>query len=339
MPDDWDQYRKQLQQGKNDWIGAAGNESYGRHLWEARQRFQRRETATRNQITDLYRRVAAQLRAEIENITPGTLRWAHLTALADSLEKAAGAINLNILDAITSGIRLAVEEASDGLEKVTEEILEGVFDKTEVKWLFADINQRAILTLLSRTKHDGLKLSDRVWRTSQDVRTALQKIVEDGVTRGLDSRKLAKQVQQYLQPGVWTVMKNETRRRLGVPKDVSYEAMRLARTEMNNAFHEGTINSYKAVPSAKGVYWRLSGSHPLPDVCDDYAAHNGNGFWPKGEEPAKPHPQCMCVILPAMEDTNEFKARLNQWIRDPTSQPDIEEWYSNARRFLSRPSG
>lgn len=334
----WNQYRKEIAAGKQDWIGAAQGE-YGEYLYRARERFARGEAATVRGVKALYRRVAAQLRSEIESITPGTLRRAHLTALASALEKAAKTLNQETLDAVTRGIRLAVDEAVSGPEQVTQELLAGTFGRAEVKWLFADINQRAVMSLLARTRHDGLKLSDRVWRTSQHARRALQKIVEDGVTRGLDSRKLALQVQRYLQPDVWTVMKLETRRNLGVPKNVSYEAMRLARTEMNNAFHEGTVMAYRAMPSARGVYWRLSARHPLPDVCDDYASHNDNGFWPKGEEPARPHPQCFCVILPAMEDPEEFTERLRAWMRNPASQPDLEMWYNNtARRFLKRPS-
>ncbi len=337
MADEWDQYRREIQ-GKIDWLGAAKGD-YGEYLWRARQRFARGEAATVREIRELYTRVAAQLRNEIEGITPGTLRRAHLTTLAGALEKATKTLNQEVLDAVTKGIRLAVDEAVSGPETVAKELLEGVFDQTEVKWLFADINQRAVLSLLSRTRHDGLKLSDRVWRTSQLARQALQKVVEDGVTRGLDSRKLARMVQRYLQPDVWTALKAETRRRLGVPRSVSMEAMRLAVTEMNNAFHEGTINAYRVIPSAKGIYWRLSHSHPIRDVCDDYAAHNGNGFWPKGEEPAKPHPWCRCVAIPAMEDPEEFKDRVKAWIHDPSSQPDLEQWYNrNARRFLKRPS-
>lgn len=339
MAVEWDQYRKKLQQGKNDWVGAARSEEYGRYLWEARRRFEKHEAATVEEVKALYRQMAARLHDEIRGIAPGTLRYNHLTALVKVLDTAAATLNQDMLDAITKGIRLAVQEATAGPEAVARELLAGYFHPAEVKWLFADINQRAVLSLLSRTRHDGLKLSDRVWRTSQHARQALQKIVEDGITRGLDARQLAQQVQRYLQPGVWTALKAETRRNLGVSKDVSMEAMRLAVTEINNAFHEGTVNAYQAIPSARGIYWRLSASHPLPDICDDYASHNGNGFWPKGEEPAKPHPWCRCVAIPAMEGQEDFTRRLKSWVENPTSQPDLEMWYNNtARKFLTRPS-
>ncbi len=337
----WDQYRKELQAGGNDWAGAAGNEEYGRYLWEARQRFLRGEAATVQQVKALYRRVARQLHDELKSITSGTLRHAHTAALAKALDKAADTLNRDALDAITHGIRLAVGDAANGPQQIATDLFQGVFDSVQVKWLFADINQRTALSLLARARHnDGLKLSDRVWRTSRHARASLQKLVEDGVTRGLDARKLARQVQQYLEPDTWTVLKSDTRRRLKVPRNVSMEAMRLAVTETNNAFHEGTINALQAVPSAIGAYWRLSKSHPVRDICDQYAAHNGNGFWEKGTEPAKPHPWCLCVLLPAMEDRDTFRERLRAWVQNPASQPDLETWYNTtARRFLTRPSG
>ncbi|MGE5591417.1 MAG: hypothetical protein ACM3ZA_12500 [Bacillota bacterium] len=160
----------------------------------------------------------------------------------------------------------------------------------------------------------------------------------DGVARGLDARRLARELEHYLRPGVHTALKAETRRRLKVSRDISMEAMRLAVTEMQNAFHEGSILANRAAPSYRGVYWRLSKSHPMPDICDDYARHNGDGYWSEGKEPAKPHPWCRCILIPAHEPPDQFVERLRQWMDKPGSQPDIERWYTgSAKRFMSRP--
>ncbi len=333
----WDQNRKVLQ-GKADFIGAAKDEEYGKYLWDARKLYQTRLNGTTAQVRELYRRVALQLHNEIKGLTPGTLRRAHQEALAKVLDNAVNSLRDGLTGTVTQGIQGAVHAATSGPEEVTKGVLAGAFHPAEVKWMFASINERAVKSLLTRTRH-GLKLSARVWRIGKDARQNIRRVVEDGVTRGLDSRKLARQVQQYVQPDVWTAMKQETRRNLGVSSNVSFEAMRLARTEVNNAFHEGTVNAYAAIPSARGAYWRLSGAHPLPDICDEYASHNGNGLWAEGEVPARPHPACMCVICAAMEDTEAFTQRLRGWIKDKSSQPDIEQWYqNNARQFMTRPA-
>ncbi|WP_067936381.1 hypothetical protein [Alicyclobacillus kakegawensis] len=324
---------------EREWYDLLPDRDYADSLMATRNRLAKQEVATVRQVKAVYTRVAKQLRAEIQQVTPGTLRAGHLTALAKKLEQAADTLNKDLLSAIYSGIKLAAQDATDGAEQVALDVLKDVFDTASVRAMFASINEQAVLAVLSRTRNDGLKVSDRIWRTSQSARNALTKMVEDAVTRGLNSRVLARQVQQYLQPGVWTAFKDETRRNLKVPRDVSMEAMRLAVTELHHAFHEGAVQSYRATPSYEGVYWRLSSNHPHTDICDTYATHDGNGFWKEGDEPSKPHPWCRCVIVPRLEDTAQFVQRLRQWTQDPQSQPDIEAWYTGLpRQFLRRPS-
>jgi hypothetical protein len=51
-----------------------------------------------------------------------------------------------------------------------------------------------------------------------------------------------------------------------------------------------------------GYQWRLSSSHPFPDICDYYAGVDfglGRGVWPKEKvPPEKAHPHCMCSLVP-----------------------------------------
>ncbi|MEX0975048.1 MAG: hypothetical protein WD024_06870 [Bacillota bacterium] len=323
--------------GFDDLTRLAGSRLYARSIVDARRRFLRGETATVAEIRKVYRQTAETIRLEIEHLTPGTLQRSHLQALASRLERRAQELNAQVLAAARQGIYISAEAGVSASQNVAAELLKEGWPKTEVARLFAPVNERAVLAVLTRTQRDGLKLSDRIWRVGERMRNSVTRIVEDGVARGLDSRKMARQVQQYLQPGQWTQMKLETRRSLGVSKDVSYEAMRLARTEMNNAFHEGAILANQENPAYRGVYWRLSSNHPVADICDDMARHGGDGFYPKGEEPMRPHPQCRCLILPAYEEPVEFADRLATWIKDPQSQPDIEGWYDDARKTLQRP--
>lgn len=325
---------------RGEWVRGTGDESYAEYMLRARRRFERGQIATLRQVRQIYRRAAEAVREDIARTAPGTLRYGHLKALAKVLEQRARSLTSELLEATRAGIYLASREAVSGPEELVVQLVEGVFDRADVERLFAAVNERAVLAFLARVGRDGLKLSDRVWRVGERWRNAIVRVLEDGIARGEDARKLAVEVQRYLQPGVWTAHKLETRRRLGVSADVSYEAMRLVRTEMNNAFHEATIMANRATPSYLGIYWRLSAQHPFPDVCDDYARHNGDGFWPKGQEPVRPHPQCFCVAIPRHERPEEFSERLRQWIRDPQSQPRIEDWYNRtARQFLKRPAG
>jgi hypothetical protein len=322
----------------SDWKRAAKNSEFAEYIRNARARFDRGEAATVKKIRALYRRVANQLRQEVESLTPGTLRRSHLSALAKVLDQMAGTLDRETMKAIRSGVGLAMNEAVRGAEQLTLDLMDGFVSSAEIRAMFAAVNQRAVMDILSRTYHDGLKLSDRVWRTSRNARRAIERLVEDAIVRGLDARTLARHVERYLQPGVGTAFKDETRRRLKVPRDVSMEAMRLAVTEMQHSFHEGTVQAYRHVPSCRGFYWRLLAVHTVPDICNDYATRGGDGFWEKGLVPVKPHPWCRCVLIPVMEDPGDFVQRLKKWVKDPQSQTDLQNWYkSMAKEFVARP--
>lgn len=81
-----------------------------------------------------------------------------------------------------------------------------------------------------------------------------------------------------------------------------YALRRIARTEMATAGHRAVLAASEADPLVLGYRWRLSASHPEPDICDYYANVDfgmGAGVWPKDRAPqGKAHPHCMCSLTP-----------------------------------------
>lgn len=81
-----------------------------------------------------------------------------------------------------------------------------------------------------------------------------------------------------------------------------YHLKRIARTEMATAMHRAVIASVEGDDSIIGFQWRLSGSHPVYDICDVYANVEmglGKGVFTKETVPRhKAHPHCMCLLIP-----------------------------------------
>ena len=79
-----------------------------------------------------------------------------------------------------------------------------------------------------------------------------------------------------------------------------YYLKRIARTELATAQHRAVIASTIEDEDVIGYLWRLSPSHPVPDICDWYANIDmglGRGVWTKEAVPQhKAHPHCMCSI-------------------------------------------
>jgi hypothetical protein len=146
---------------------------------------------------------------------------------------------------------------------------------------------------------NGFKLSDRIYANAKVSHRQVGNIVDRHLALQSSARDLAKDVKGFYKPNV--------------PGGASYSSMRLARTEINNAHHDTSIRIARDKPWVVGFRWNLSGSHPKPDECNEYADHdggNGPGSWSKGDVPAKPHPQCLCYLTHVMEDDAVVAQRL-----------------------------
>lgn len=84
-----------------------------------------------------------------------------------------------------------------------------------------------------------------------------------------------------------------------------YRLKVISQTEQARAYHLTQIEITKDNPYIVGYQWRLSRSHPRPDICDVYANVDyglGKGVFPKDKVPRqKAHPLCLCYLLPKAE--------------------------------------
>lgn len=138
-------------------------------------------------------------------------------------------------------------------------------------------------------------LATSVYHNAALAQGKVDTIVNNALARGASARELAADVREYIRPDVRGGMR--------------YAAMRLARTELNNAFHAQQVLSAQKNPMIERVRWNLSGSHPRPDECNDFAEHGGDGLWRPEEVPGKPHPHCLCYMTDELPDKAEFIKR------------------------------
>lgn len=143
---------------------------------------------------------------------------------------------------------------------------------------------------------NGYRLSDRVWQASIQTRAAINRLLDYHIAAGTAAVSIAAQVEGFLVPGQSLI---ETRRPYG--RVGNYAARRLARTEITAAAGRGVVDSAAANPYVAGILWRLSGSHPRYDICDELArgGPDRNGIYAKDAVPSyPPHPHCLCSLLP-----------------------------------------
>lgn len=197
------------------------------------------------------------------------------------------------LDEILGRIRGASGLAISGNDEMIARLLLG--RSSQLMLEFQQAAQRAALNVQSRLMNQ-INLSARVYKNKALSSGMVDKAINRGIALGKSAREIANDVRKLI----------STR----TPGGVSYAAKRLGRTEINNAFHTTQTRIYEGQPWVSGVKWVVSGSHPRPDVCDEYAKQDhddlGPGVFKKGNVPGKPHPQCLCHIVAITIPREEF---------------------------------
>lgn len=146
---------------------------------------------------------------------------------------------------------------------------------------------------------DGLTLSDRVWKVTDDNVYQLKKIITSDILQGRSAGGISRDIRGYLrQP---ETLRGEAKDLLqpgqGVYKSAYKNALRVARTESADAY--ASAQTKIAQQFGYKVQVNLSKSHPEEDICDDY---DGEIFDPN-ENPLPIHPNCLCFYTTVLPET------------------------------------
>jgi hypothetical protein len=232
------------------------------------------------------------------NLSPTSVRRAQLAMAKVSAEMWAG-----VGDATKVGIGDAVYNATE-MQSLFDEQLFAKVGFSSQYWRASMIAQskEGIQSLISR-KENGIGLSERVYKNHALTKGWVDDKINNGLLLGKSAREIANDVIGFINPNV--------------PGGASYAAMRLGRSEIQNAFHTTSVNHYKQTPWVETVTWNLSGSHPKPDECNRYAEseHIQGGdagqFYPD-DVPSKPHPNCLCFVTPDVMSLDAFAKNFKQ---------------------------
>ena len=205
-----------------------------------------------------------------------------------------------ITPVIRDGQKSEATAAIDGLTETDRDYLEAAFQSTAAARDFIDSQklqaQLQVINAINRNIKSDRPLSKRVYHTKALAQRWVQRDVTSGIARGASAQEIAKIVRKHIRPNT--------------PGGVSYAALRLGRTELNNAFHATSIEFSKDRPWIQGMEWHLSAVHQHDpagvEVCERYAGE----IFDVESVPAKPHPQCRCFVAPVLEPVDVFMRNL-----------------------------
>lgn len=238
---------------------------------------------------------------------------------------------------ITDGVALAYNH---------DEIVIGGYSVLTDKAIRVARDTAAATFIAKRLKtKNGLNLAQTVWnycqQTKSEFEMAMSNTIADGIKKGSSAEEIGKSIRKYLNdPDMMyrryhtiKVQKNGKkkdvvtwrRRRIidgkvrfveeplekvgmGVYRSARKNALRVARTEINSAYHKARNERWQNEPFVIGQYIHVSPQHNIDDICNDL-----EGRYPKDFDWRSWHSNCMCTSDPITiqgEEKKEFYKRL-----------------------------
>ncbi len=203
---------------------------------------------------------------------------------------------------------------------------------------------------------DGLNLSQRIWRLDQGGMQTIRNTIATGMSQRTSAVELAQQLEGQLNAGQdwprWTrarLNKMDARERAqdakgllrsasdvppGGSAGISYNALRLARNEIQIGNHAVTSDIAIHSPWVTGRKVVLSPAHPKSDICDDYAA---GGPYEKTANFLPLHPQCLCRWEEVLMPPGDFAKQMRGWVAGENDFLDDYSRWLGQRSFSPIP--
>lgn len=241
---------------------------------------------------------------------------------------------------ITDGVSLAYTHDGDAL---------GQFSVLSDKALQTARKTAAATFIANRLNaKNGLNLAQSVWnycqQTKSEFEMAMSNVIADGLEKGTSAEEVGRRLRQYLNNPDMMYRRYHTvkvlksgqkkdvvtwrRKRIidgrvrfveeplervgqGVYRSARKNALRVARTEINAAYHKARNERWKNEPFVIGQHIHISPQHDPEedaDICDEL-----EGYYPKDFNWDSWHSQCMCTSDPVMisgEERKQFYKRL-----------------------------
>lgn len=266
--------------------------------------------------------------------------------LLSALQSGLSAVILNGIDAEWTLANNKNSELSrmvfgDNIGKLTEEQYRRYFST----------NDNARIAFKER-KENGLSLSDRVWRYTNQFKDEIELALDLGIRSGLSADEMTRDLRDFLQypDKLFRRVRDEhgqlqlSKRAAafhpgqGVYRSSYKNARRLAATETNMAYMTADYERWQQLDFVVGIEIRLSNNHtlngePFVDICDEL-----KGRYPKDFKFTGWHPHCRChavTILKTDEEIAEDTQKiLNGEELDGNSVNRVEDVPDNFKKWL-----
>lgn len=282
----------------------------------------RNQAAYERQIDAIYRtaaKEAATLGVSIKDFNPDRLfSFSDYPNTKKKIEKLLNDLQSGVTAVIVNGIRSEWTIANQKNDELARQVFGdnvGKLTKEQERRYFS--TNGAARDAFIKRKTDGLGLSDRVWKYTNQFKDEIELGLDLGIRSGRSADELSRDLRSYLQhpDKLFRRVRNKhgqlvlsQRARAyhpgrGVYRSSYKNARRLAATETNIAYRTADYERWQQFDFVVGIEIKLSNNHPEPDICDDL-----KGRYPKDFKFTGWHPHCRCHVETVLKTPDELIA-------------------------------
>lgn len=263
-------------------------------------------------------------------------------------------IELSIVDGVRSEWTLANNKNNELCNRVFGDNL-GKLTQAQYKRYYSN-NETAQEAFIKR-KDNGLSLSDRVWRYTDEFKDEIEMGLDIGIRAGQSAQDMAKDLKQYLKhPDMLFRRVRDEHGNLhlskraadfhpgrGVYRSSYMNARRLAATETNIAYRTADHLRWQQMDFVVGIEIHLSNNHNCKgvpqgmffDICDEL-----KGKYPKDFKFTGWHPHCRCYATTILKTEEEMDADTQKILNgepvDGESVNKVEDVPENFKDWLEQ---
>lgn len=267
------------------------------------------------------------------------------TPAAKRARAAAGQAEVYVSDPAAAAL---FQEATDDPPNVDPDAVDYVFQP----------QLEAILRASRNRVKGGVPLSSRIWRLDENSVAGINGVLTTGIAQGKSAWDIAKLLEPFLGAGKdcprWTRTRlySRTKKQIAAGdrtglisgadcngQGVSYNALRMARTEIQHVHSAATEELMREAPWIEKEKINLSPAHPVEDICDEIIrdGENGEGIYPIGEISLPVHPNCLCFKTAIQQPNDDFVQQLRGWMKGDSDWPAMDSYAASLGEVLDPP--
>nr|DAO77707.1 MAG TPA: minor capsid protein [Caudoviricetes sp.] len=279
------------------------------------------ERQVKKQIQNRYKKISVEYMKRINTVGPNGLTEEYLKKTAKWLEKRYFELGKELNGDIEKSIEKTIKGFTDTQVTFYSDLCRDL--RPSFEEMFSKVNEKVLKEMITGDMYkDKITLSKRIWTDNKKTIKTINEIMQDGMISKKNSKLIAKDLEEYVRPGLKREYKTFTIHPKSKHK-VEFNSYRLANTYINHAYQTTSKESSKKNPYVEKIIW-VSGHDNR--VCPTCLERDGQLF-DKNTVPLD-HPLGRCTyeyyIPKSME---QIATELKDWSQGGKNK-QLDEWFN-----------